>query len=87
MKNKGITTIDYSDVLIMFSFIYLIIVTVLCISIAISPFVKENKQEQLHCVYCDNEITEISDYVCCSDGRKYHVNCYLEYTNKEEHST
>lgn len=39
------------------------------------------------CVYCNNSISESADIVCCSDGRRYHAECYLQYIKDGENGT
>ena len=31
------------------------------------------------CAYCQNTISEHADTVICTDGRRYHAECYLRY--------
>lgn len=31
------------------------------------------------CAYCQNAISEHADTVICTDGRRYHAECYLRY--------
>jgi hypothetical protein len=46
----------------------------------VAPFLeKENL-----CAYCNSGITDTADVVCCSDGRKYHAECYLRYIEEGE---
>lgn len=37
-----------------------------------------------NCAWCHGSIEESSDYVCCSDGRQYHAECYLSYIKEGE---
>lgn len=36
----------------------------------------EVKQES--CAYCHAEISDYADYICMSDGRRMHAECFLE---------
>lgn len=31
------------------------------------------------CAYCQSTISEHADTVICTDGRRYHAECYLRY--------
>lgn len=35
------------------------------------------------CTYCQNAISEHADTVICTDGRRYHAECYLRYIEEE----
>lgn len=35
------------------------------------------------CAYCNNQISESADIVRCSDGRRFHAECYLQYLRGE----
>lgn len=37
------------------------------------------KEENPACAYCQNPISEHADTVICTDGRRYHAECYLRY--------
>lgn len=37
------------------------------------------KEESSACAYCQNTISEHADTVICTDGRRYHAECYLRY--------
>lgn len=37
------------------------------------------KEESNACAYCQNTISEHADTVICTDGRRYHAECYLRY--------
>lgn len=37
------------------------------------------KEENPACAYCQNTISEHADTVICTDGRRYHAECYLRY--------
>lgn len=39
----------------------------------------ELKEESSTCAYCQNTISEHADTVICTDGRRYHAECYLRY--------
>lgn len=41
----------------------------------------------VNCARCHGSIEESSDYVCCSDGRRYHAECYLSYTKEGQHES
>lgn len=51
-----------------------IIIATALICIVAPFFLKENL-----CVYCNSEIADTADVVCCYDGRIYHAECYLRY--------
>lgn len=37
------------------------------------------KEEISACAYCQNAISKHADTVICTDGRRYHAECYLRY--------
>lgn len=37
------------------------------------------REENSACTYCQNTISEHADTVICTDGRRYHAECYLRY--------
>lgn len=37
------------------------------------------KEESPACAYCQTTISEYADTVICTDGRRYHAECYLRY--------
>ena len=37
------------------------------------------------CAYCQNTIAEHADTVICTDGRRYHAECYLRYIEEKQH--
>ena len=37
------------------------------------------KEESSACAYCQNTISDHADTVICTDGRRYHAECYLRY--------
>ena len=46
----------------------------------VAPFLeKENL-----CAYCNSEIAETADVVYCSDGRRWHAECYLRYIEEKQ---
>jgi hypothetical protein len=51
-----------------------IIIATAMICIVSIFFEKENL-----CAYCKNTISEHADTVICTDGRRYHAECYLRY--------
>ena len=67
-------------VLIRIAGLILAIIITTAIICTISPFFeKENL-----CAYCNSEIAKTADVVCCSDGRRYHAECYLRYVEEGE---
>lgn len=42
------------------------------------------KEESSTCAYCQNTISEHADTVICTDGRRYHAECYLRYIEEGE---
>ena len=37
-----------------------------------------------NCAYCQNTISEHADTVICTDGRRYHAECYMRYIEEGE---
>ena len=44
----------------------------------------ELKEESSTCAYCQSTISEHADTVICTDGRRYHAECYLRYIEEGE---
>lgn len=42
------------------------------------------KEESSACAYCQNAISEHADTVICTDGRRYHAECYLRYIEEKQ---
>lgn len=36
------------------------------------------------CSYCQSTISEHADTVICTDGRRYHAECYLRYIEEKK---
>lgn len=41
-------------------------------------------EENSACAYCQNTISEHADTVICTDGRRYHAECYLRYIEEKQ---
>ena len=41
-------------------------------------------EENSACAYCQSTISEHADTVICTDGRRYHAECYLRYIEEGE---
>lgn len=44
------------------------------------------KEESSTCAYCQNPISEHADTVICTDGRRYHAECYIRYIENKNKS-
>lgn len=53
------------------------ITLLVCICAAAIKFCLDSNQSA--CAYCQNPISEHADTVICTDGRRYHAECYLRY--------
>lgn len=42
------------------------------------------KEEEPACAYCQNTISEHADTVICTDGRRYHAECYLRCIEEKQ---
>lgn len=58
-----------------------IILLVLAAGVGIGIAVRE---ENSSCAYCQNTISEHADTVICTDGRRYHAECYLRYIEEKQ---
>lgn len=67
------------DILIRIAGLMLAIIITTAIICIISPFFEKGNL----CAYCNSEIAETADVVCCSDGRRYHAECYLRYIEED----
>lgn len=65
--------IDSSDVVM--------VIMALCalVFVCIIGYAIVKDEQDGRCAYCNSEIAETADIVRCSDGRKYHAECYLRY--------
>lgn len=61
------------DILIRIAGLMLAIIITTAIICIIHPFFGNL------CPYCKNKISGNADVVCCSDGRVFHVDCYMRY--------
>lgn len=53
------------------------ITLLVCICAAAIKFCLDSNQSV--CAYCQTTISEHADTVICTDGRRYHAECYLRY--------
>ena len=42
------------------------------------------REENSASAYCQNKINEHADTVICTDGRRYHAECYLRYIEEKK---
>lgn len=42
------------------------------------------REENSACAYCQSTISEHADTVICTDGRRYHAECYLRYIEEKQ---
>ena len=56
------------------------IIMLVCVcAFAIGFCFKTIDSNQFACAYCQNTINDHADTVICTDGRRYHAECYLRY--------
>lgn len=67
------------DILIRIAGLMLAVIITTAIICIISPFFEKGNL----CPYCKNKISGNTDVVCCSDGRVFHVDCYMRYIEEE----
>lgn len=53
------------------------------ILIAVAATVSANDKSGC-CAYCQNKISEHANTVICTDGRRYHAECYLRYIEEKQ---
>ena len=44
------------------------------------------EEESSTCAYCQSTISEHADMVICTDGRRYHAECYIQYIENKNKS-
>lgn len=42
------------------------------------------REENSACAYCQSTISDHADTVICTDGRRYHAECYLRYIEEKQ---
>lgn len=63
------------------------IIMLVCIcAFAIGFCFKAIDKNQYACAYCQNKISEHANTVICTDGRRYHAECYLRYIEEEKNA-